>query len=380
MELNLKNIINQIDGCVFIGRFEDKLSKSAFDNDIQYTENQLISMYKFLDAFFKDVDLSLSYREKLVITHEEPIPVDTLMALHHWFSRQCCDLSNIYIVFCGNVGIKEWYKKYLNLNGAIGFNVVEAPYIREEFLPFVTTADELKSVDLIRKDLKFYFSFYGGRGNMQSPSVERDFNVAMLLAKTSEGHIDYLSGFGSTDSEFDGYSERMTNFADRALVDQLLDIKHNSNYNAEQISYGPAMLQSFTGTQWDIDQQSVCSVIRETYNTSVIPTVSEKTLRTFMHFLIPLPISGVGAVDQLKKLGFSIDYDIIDYDYQYEPVYYTRLNRMIEQLNNLKKYKLSELEDYVLDKSDLLCYNYNYIVSGDVINNIKQNLIKELSE
>ena len=385
MEIDLEKIINQIDGCKLIGRLENKLLDYAVDNrheSDKFFENLVLLMYRFLDEFFADVDLSESYTRKLVMTHTEPLTNESMMALHNWFIGQSCNLNNIYLVCSGNVGIIEWYKQYLALRGEIGLNIIETPWVRDDVVLLWDQPYQPATVDTIRKDLKFYFSFYGGRTNSYQPMLEKDFNVALLLAKTSGGHIEYKAGFRTPDVEFDGYAEYMTNFADRKLVDQLLTIKRNSNFNPDNSIElpGAEYAHSFTGTQWEYDQQSACHVIRETFTTSTIPTVTEKTLRSFIHFLIPMPISGVGAIDHLKDLGFALDFDIIDYDYQYEPVHYKRMLKMIAQLNNLKKYKLSELEEYMLDKADMLCYNHNYVTSGDIIEKGKQHLIKELSK
>jgi hypothetical protein len=149
-------------------------------------------------------------------------------------------------------------------------------------------------------------------------------------------------------------------------------------FNHDRINSHPGVGNH--GFIWDIDNQSPCHIIRETENTLPYTIVSEKSAKPFLHFQFPLPISGINAVQKFEELGFQMPHSIINYEYQKDPIFYSRVQKLCRELIRIQNtYTLSDLEDQLNDHREILQYNYNYIASGNVFDKVKNNLIRELN-
>jgi len=343
----------------------------------------------FLENFLAEHDIRESFNnKKLILIYDEVIYDDWLIGIHSFFHKKCCNLDNIFLITTHTSGATIWYNNYLQLFGQQGINIIEANllfgkerynsiapigYSNNKFILPLSKLPKL-SKDDIRKNLKFYFNYYGG----SKSTIENDFLVALMLTKSDIGSIDYLTGFTTDLVEFDNYLEQLTNFTNRNLVDTLLQARKLAEFKKSNQEYGEPF-NSKNGFQHNLNSITACQVIRETYNNNMFSIVTEKTVRTFFDLQIPIPISGVNSVNNLKKLGFNLDYDIVDYSYQTEPIFFKRMMKIIEQIDNLTKYTLSDLEEYIINNRDILCYNYDYVVSGAFFENSKQNLINGLT-
>ncbi len=332
--------------------------------------NKEADIHNFLDQYLGSVDLKESFNQKLFLIYDEVLYLEILLAIHSWFSTKCCNLKNIVVVTTHTIGADFWYQNYTKMMGVPGLTLVEAPLMSDRYLARVESIPQ-QSDQLLTKNLKYYFSFYGGSYG----SPERDFLAAYFI-NVGSGWVDYMSGFDSTPVEFENYLEQQTEFSNRQLVDDLLRIRNTATFPKETQVLNE--LFDFSGYQWTVDKQCAGQVIRETSNTTPWTTVTEKTLRCFIHSQIPIPISGTYSVSNLEKLGFKFDHNIINYDYQNEPILCRRLHLIKEQIDQLKhKYTLKELEKYFIANNELLCYNYNYIASGQIFDRIREKLIRD---
>lgn len=361
------NVTKILDGQTIIGTITNQLLVTI---GLSSQVNKEKDIHNFLDQYLQNVNLAASFDRKLFLIYDEVMYLEILLAIHSWFSVKCCNLKNIVLVTTHTLGAGVWYQTYTKMIGVPGITVIEAPLMSDRYLA------RFKSIPKdqpLTKNLKYYFSFYGGSYG----SLERDFLAAYFI-NVGAGYVDYMGGFTSTPDQYENYLEQQTEFSNRQLVDTLLNIRNTVTFPKEDQMLNESF--DFTGYQWTIDKQSAGQVIRETSNSTPWTTITEKTLRCFVHGQIPIPVSGTYCVVNLEKLGFVFDHSIIDYSYQNESILYRRLNLIKQQIDLLKhKYTLEELEKYFVANDDMLCYNYNYIASGRLFNRIKENLIREIN-
>lgn len=326
-----------------------------------------------LDSMFSTVDLTKSFDKKVIIIFDETLFLEVLIELQSWLSSKCCNIKNIVVITTHTIGANDWYKRYLNLFGLTGFKLIEAPLLTEQYNKRFNSIQPYNNIRAFTQ-LKYYFSYYGGSHG----TVERDVLTSMF-STVGGGYVDYMAGFTVTDAEFEGHLEYLTRFVDSAMVSKLIKAKQQFwvNDNDEKIFNEDF---SNNGFQFKIDSESACHVIRETNNYTPYSIITEKTIRGFLHQQIPIPL-GAKSVEYLTKLGFCMDYDIIDYSYQYIDNHYDRILSVCDQLNLIKqKYTLDDLADYLNDKQDIIRYNYNYIQSEEVFKKISANLLEKLHE
>jgi hypothetical protein len=338
-------------------------------------DNKEPFVHEWLDANIT-TDLTRSFDENLIFVYDETLPAEILMYIHTWFHRQCCDITNITFLTTHTRGLNEWYQNYLGVAGQRGFRVVEATWLSVLFwdtsrLDTITAPPPQWHL----KTFQNYFSFYGGTRS----SLEQDLLAAMACTRQHLGRIEYMGQFKSDTERFYGYAEQSTYFKRAAEVQKLVDIKNNT-----ELPIAPASQRfdafDYDSVQWNIDKYSVCQLIRETCTDSQFSILTEKTLRAFLHFQIPLPLSGVGTVRHLEKLGFKFLDEMIDYSYQDEPVYFDRIEQALCEIDSLaNRYTLLELEGIMASYKDTLWYNCNHILSGDVFRLIKEQTLRELN-
>lgn len=335
-------------------------------NDI----NKSLYVNEFLDMYFDGINLDESFNSKLVLVYEELITAEILTYMHQWFLKQCCNINNICVIFVYTLGIKQWYTQYLELMAQPGLTIIEATWINTKNVARQKNIPQLTE-QLIRKQLKYYFSFYGGSYS----SLERDF-LSIVSASTSMGWTDYC-GIKSSDTELDNYLEQLTYFSDRNAVDKLLLAKQLVKFKNVKDRYS-AITAYQSGVQWKIDKGSAIQVVRETLNDSYFTAFTEKTIRSFIHLQVPMMFSGVGAVDNIKGLGFQFCDTIVDYNsYQYEKQFFIRVSKMFAELTRIKNsYTLKQLEEIIIDNKDVFYHNYDLIQSGK-LEKLANSKIKE---
>jgi hypothetical protein len=374
------NIIDIVDdlGYPIIGIIRHALYQCWWVCQNKKDSNIELEVHNWINAHLADCNLSRSFNQKMVLIYDETLHHEILILLHKWFQTKSCNLKNIFLITTHTSGAKIWYENYAKLVGETPFNLVEATWLSREFVNRfnVPPVNETN----LRKNLKFYFSYYGGSRS----SYEKDFVVSLILSKSNLGYIDYLAGFHKniTSAGFKNYAEKTTNFLNENLVEQLTCIRETHKFNNDMTdNLEPERDEKFDrkGFQYKFDMISGCQIVRETLNSTGFSIMTEKIIRPFLHLQLPMPLA-VNAIDNLNNLGFNLDFDLIDYSYQHEPVLFYRLTKLLEQIEKLSAYKLSYLEEYILDNKEKFLYNYEYIRSNTVFDNIKQQVIKELTQ
>jgi hypothetical protein len=370
----ISNIIRDHTNCKIIAHISPEIIKVIASAPVTDHKEKHIHEYLNNNISF---DLTLSFNEKIVFVYDEFLTIEIFTAIHTWFSKQSCNIENIVFITTHTTGLTEWYRKYSELHATEGFKIVEAVWLslilwNETRLETFT----MPPADIIFKDIKYYFSYYGGTRT----SPEQDVLTSLVCTRADYGCIEYLGGFGSTMDKFDSYLEQLTNFKDRAIIDQLIDIRNNTILTARDDSIWCEDF-TYTGAQWQIDKQSACQIIRETVTNIPFNIVTEKTFRVFLHFQIPLPLSGLNSVEQLEKLGFKFCHDLIDYSYQYEPNFVKRVSGALKQIDKLvNKYSTNDLREYIIKNKDIFWHNYNNITSLSMFDSIKETVIRELND
>ena len=335
-------------------------------------QNKELSIHRELDSIFSGVDLTKSFNEKIVIVYDEIMYLEILLGLHSWLFKKSCNIENIVLVVTHHIGISEWYNQYLKLYSIKGVKLLEAPLLAHRYL---TRFNTIKPFKLINRDntLNYYFSFYGGTHN----SWERDFLTACMI-KTNMGFVDYMCGFSEPMEKFDNYLEQLFMFMNRKTMDEILSIRNTAQFDD---SKDKMFNEKFSndGYQYRIDSQCAGQVIRESLNGLPYSSITEKTIRSFLHQQIPIPL-GIKNVENLSKLGFDMGYNVINYDYQFEGNFLERIIKVCDELILLKNtYTLTDINDIMIDKKDLIEYNYNYIHSTNLYKNIAQRLLEDIN-
>lgn len=355
--------------CEVIYHFMDELLVATATTD----QPKDLLVYKTLDNLFKNIDLRRSFSKKLIIFYGEVLLPENLRQLHSWMLTQSCNIKNIILIPILHVGIYDWYEKYINLMGEPGMTMIEAPWLYTTPYKVIQQSMPKLDKDSVRKNLKYYFSFWGGT----SPQLDRDFLVS-IFSTVPNGVVDYV-GYGSSDQMFENYLEQITYFMDKTTVDKLVGVKQTKNKFSGTADKQIGILDQST-FQLEVDRASALIPIRETLNDIVYSTVTEKTIKAFTHMLIPLPISGVGTIDRLSELGFKF-YDIVDYNsFQHEKIFYKRVMLIVDEMLRIQQmYSLTDLEEYILDNKETFYYNYEFIQQGRLAEQSAMKIIKCLS-
>lgn len=364
---------------IFMEDIQEAL-KTAY-NKFSSIEARKKDAFIILDTYLGNFDLTESFTKKIILLNTEPYKLEHLLILHDWLIDKCCNITNIFLISDHSMGAKKWYEDYLNLFNVVGFNIIETPIRnihRLETINFLS--DYPLQKDAIRKKIKYYFSaFMGG----YSSSMEKDVLATFFLSKKNIGYIEYLSGYCSSEYQFENYLESITYFSNREQVEILLKLrkdgsfsKYNQNNNIP--SFHDQMKSNAYDSLAQIYDQSFCQLLRETYNSEPWTCITEKTLDCFLNYMVPIPLS-INSVSNLENIGFKFDHTMIDYSFQHEKDFFKRIVKIGETLETISKtYSLADLEEYILNNREILCYNYNYIVSNDLKNHLEQEFINQL--
>ena len=340
---------------------------------IRNSNNINDSVHQYLNEYFKNVKLNESFNKKLVIVYEEKLFIDIFLGIHTWFSRQCCNLSNIVFVSATTINLSVWYKEYVETFNQRGMTVIDAPLSGVLFDKLMTSVTGLK-VDTIKKDLKYYFSYFGGQ---ELGWVEQDFLAALFLTRKNIGLVDYLAGFQCDAHTFESYLENITGYSNRSWVDQLLDSRKTSPFKLSRIKMTAG---SDPNNTKQFQEQTAIQVLRENVNSQPFVSLTGTTIKSFLYFDHVMPL-GIRSVESLEQLGFKFDHELIAYDYQYEPMFFNRMLKVIEQLDRIKnRFTLDELEKRLYTNTDILRHNHDHIVSGNMLRLVKEKLAKELNK
>lgn len=142
---------------------------------------------------------------------------------------------------------------------------------------------------------------------------------------------------------------------------KLRDFNFN-HWNQEIIKYG-----DFEFDKMGYLEEHLLGIIDETNcfinlvaeTTHSVEFITEKTWKPILYKQLFLSFGGVNQNLNLKKYGFELYDEIIDYEFDSNEDFYQRLNGVIENLKNLKDIDYNKAIDKVQDKID---YNYNHAI------------------
>ena len=189
--------------------------------------------------------------------------------------------------------------------------------------------------------------------------------------------VDYLAGFQCDAHTFESYLENITGYSNRSWVDQLLDSRKTSPFKLSRIKMTAG---SDPNNTKQFQEQTAIQVLRENVNSQPFVSMTGTTIKSFLYFDHVMPL-GIRSVESLEQLGFKFDHELIAYDYQYEPMFFNRMLKVIEQLDRIKnRFTLDELEKRLYTNTDILRHNHDHIVSGNMLRLVKEKLAKELNK
>jgi hypothetical protein len=87
--------------------------------------------------------------------------------------------------------------------------------------------------------------------------------------------------------------------------------------------------------------------------------ITEKTIKSFSFFQIPIFLSTRHHVKNLRDLGFDLFDDIVDHDYDNEESVIIRIKKIADEIERLCKYELSYFHN--LNIEERLEYNYYHV-------------------
>jgi len=307
---------------------------------------------KFPDKI-KEYDWSKTFNEPTVIYYDERITVNTLELLHAFLRSQCGNIENITLISLNGVGVKDWWLQRNRLYQEKSFAIVEWLFMRSIYWDNRSRYFkdlEIPSDDFIKnkkKDIRYAFSLYGGT----NPRIDRLYITLKLRDLDDLGLIDIMTEYETEKTDminhamYLGYFQNIheqneiSRLYDTWISDKKLKISEYINtLSTKKIKDQPF---SYNNIQFDIDSKCLACVCNETSNTQPFTMVSEKTLRPFWNFTAAIPL-GYKSVEGLEKFGFWFPHDLIDYSYQYEPDWLTRLNLIIASLKNISNINYNE--------------------------------------
>jgi hypothetical protein len=332
-------------------------------------------IHNWLDENIDKNLLLKSFDHKVILVYDEVITIEILEFLHLWFKKNACNIKNIIVILTHSYSLSNWYTQYCNLYGCTGFTIISVPWIYAFYFSFWRDKFEIKkNKQYPHKQLEFYFDYYGG----QQSSYSRDFTAAALLTVPVSKNVEYLAGYRSTIEEFDAYLEQISGFCNRDMCDEILAARKNKKFSNLLLSNSISNMLGVSNQI--IGNKTAFTVIRETLYDEPILTLTEKTLKAFLDMIIPMPI-GFKSIDGLTELGFKFDHSLIDYSYQHEIVFFDRILRLIKEIARLSNtYTLQELSERIYNNKSIVEYNYNYIASGELFNNVQTKFIRDLNE
>jgi hypothetical protein len=110
--------------------------------------------------------------------------------------------------------------------------------------------------------------------------------------------------------------ELLKEFRNKILKPIALDIKHNKNYNSNEV---PCIVNQWTDNLDTLFDQCAVSLISEPCGDQIASVFTEKTMFAIMGLTFPIFVGGYGNADYLKQVGLDTFDDIIDHSYQFLP-------------------------------------------------------------
>lgn len=296
-----------------------------------------------------------------VIYFTDVAPSCHLTALQWYLQTQCLDIGRVHVVIPMHLNSRQWWRDWCRQARATGFNLHDWSPGETFWMRGIKSSDEQpdwqQAWQLKLTSAHKTFSLFGG----SYAALDRCYLVLCFSDPVfiNHGMID-LHGRtgprlpGQTFAEREAvaaYCESLSNFKDFPHVEEINGIydtvikdgRYQTTFPKTEFKYELDISINLGNTMaWRINQSCWFNVVRETMDDHCFAMCSEKTLRTFAHFSIPLPM-GFDAARSLRELGFQLYDDIIDYSYLEHHNYMYRVRAAKQQL---AKYLGEDLADY----------------------------------
>lgn len=333
----------------------------------QAPEQQPKSSYIFdkLDEIFLNFDWNQSFNKPVIIVYDEILYSLCLIEIHNWLRRKSANLANIYVVTSHPINSKRWWNEYCTVMHLESFVVIDtffSPKFSNKYLQNLSNLDYDLMLSTKLSKIKYLFSYYGGSYGIQ----ERDYLSLQMCEFYNTAMIDYVGTFKDK-QQFLAYVEQISYFMDHQCVSEL-DQRYqqfvsehgklitHSHWKDYTHQFQQNETFSLQGLQWEVDQECMATVIRESKQDECFYQGSEKTWRTFYHCNIAIPM-GYNSVSDLESQGFWFPHDLIDYSYQVEPIFHKRTEKLKQSLRKLSKHTNAQLKAYVNTNWDNLVHN-----------------------
>ena len=361
----------------FVSNPDDLIWGSTYGFFLNQYESDLNTItYNFNNTFI-DVAWEKTFTEPLVIIFDECVWPEHLPQLQNYLSEKCCNINNIFVSLTHQSGVKPWWNLYSKWLNYPTFTILETNFVNsyncKEYAKKQLDKTNIISID--NKQIKYAFSYYGGNGSKLT-------NVYMFLKMSefrNKNHIDTHFELPSIESVL-GYVEKLTFYQNEHEVKHIEYLY--KKYQNNPIEHSPTqtkckelmqdhtilkkpsrqerlheqVIASMDDIQWQYDQYCFANVIRETIPDAPYNTLTEKTIRPFLSYLIAIPTS-YKAIDYLEQQGFWFPHDLIDYSYQHEPYFYKRFSKVCKVLSYLDSLDHNVLLEYYQKNFDKILTN-----------------------
>lgn len=317
------------------------------------------------DKLLGKIDWTQSFNQHIYIIHDEVVNADLLIGLDAWLRHRACDISNISLVTTHDLGVSDWWQSYNNLMGQKSFRIQEELFFdSRRFRPlYFDTPQPLPDKTWLTENrvIEKYFSYYGGWYALS----DRNIMTLMLSPWRDHGIMGSVGDFESRQTLLN-FSEYVTGYMRQDFVERMADyydrfVDAQCRYHAGTTLSGALPQQNepfdFCGYQWQVDRRCFATIVRETHNDRLWPSVTEKTYRAFYHYTAAVPV-GFKAVQQLESLGFWFPHDLIDYSYQHEKNFVYRMESMMTGFRDfMSAHTTADLNQYFVDNFDNFHHN-----------------------
>jgi hypothetical protein len=350
---------SQPNNYLFIGKnpIEAELLKIIDKEPIEkYDKSEKV--FQFLDSFFDSVQWTNTFSLPHVIYYDEFIIPEIIFYFHRYLSKICLDIENIYIIVSQSHGIFSWWEDYKKIMQIKSFSFIEIGYtycINFFWLSnFKNIINYIENIDIEKeKNILHTFSFYGGTYYTEC----RNFLFLLFNYFGDNNPVDKI--FDITDKKSTlNYCEQITNFKNQEIINFIEERWNNDRDCYNLITEKKRKYKEHL--QFNIDKNCFANVVRETGQEFPWSVITEKTLRCFLNYTIPLPL-GYMSVDHIKKYGFWLPDDLIDYSYQYEPFFIDRCIKIFKIIEKLESIKKCELNHYFFDNIKNFDHNFQIV-------------------
>lgn len=303
-----------------------------------------------LEVIYQDIQHSLGHhdwtksfvRSQIIYTSQELTPW-VLESLHSWLRTQSGNIENIVLITTNCLGLESWWQRLKQLQGERSFRIIEWLDIDSlEFRHYYQCLENLCDADTVladRTQLNYFFSWYGGHRDL-----DKFFRSLRMLELYDHGIIEILEDYEIDQQQIVNHVEYLSYFQNSQEVDTVKKLynthidHHTKKFRCRSSPATVGVKQhnesiDFEGYQYSINRQCFASVVRETTDCWQFSTVTEKTLRGFIHHMAVIP-AGYQTVNNLEKFGFWFPHDLVDYNYQWEKDY---LKRFVGMIDSIKK-------------------------------------------